>query len=279
MERDRAILCKAAERIRDSLIEAARILPPEVEALIEGTDTEGGKSSAVMEAVRKNLRIARSTGLPMCQDTGVFWCLASVGRDSRVPLADIERAVNEGAAMAASDGFYRRSVVEDPIYSRHNTGTNLPVFIFYELADGCDVEVSFLLKGFGSENCSSVRMLNPTAGEDGVAEAVVDMMKAAGGKPCPPVFLGVGVGGTMDRAAFLSKKAFFRPSEYPELARRILRAVNELGIGPGGLGGNPTALGVSILSEPTHIAGLPVALTVNCWAERRATVIFREGEL
>ena len=120
-----------------------------------------------------------------------------------------------------------------------------------------------------------VRMLNPTAGEDGVVEAVVDMMRAAGGKPCPPVFLGVGIGGTMDRAALLSKKAFFHGKE----SRRMLDAVNALGIGPGGLGGHPTALGVAVLSEPTHIAGLPVALTVNCWAERKATIVFERGEI
>ena len=279
MIQDRGMLQKAAERVSESLINASRKLPAEIEEAILNAEPEGGKSLSVLSAIKENLEIAGRTGLPMCQDTGAFWCLASIGRNSDACIGNIEKVILAGAAEASEKGFFRKSIVSDPVRKRSNTSTNLPAFIFYETTEEDDVELSFLLKGFGSENCSSVRMLNPTAGEDGVVNAVVEMMKAAGGKPCPPVFLGIGIGGTMDRAAFLSKKAFFRSSDDTVLSNRILEAVNELYIGPGGLGGRPTALGVSVLTEPTHIAGLPVAMTVNCWAERKAVVRFRKGEI
>ncbi len=279
MEQDKAILHSAADRIRDALIKAARILPPDAASMINNAIAEGGKAECVLSAIKENLKVASETGLPMCQDTGAFWCMVTVGRDSDASLRDIESVVLEGTMKAAEEGFFRKSIVTDPVRERKNTGNNLPPFIFYELGTGSDVEVSFLLKGFGSENCSQIRMLNPTAGEEGVVQAVREMMEKAGGKPCPPVFLGVGIGGTMDRAAFLSKKAFFRESEDPVLSEKIMDAVNSLGIGPGGLGGMPTVLSVSVAVEPTHIAGLPVALTVNCWAERKAVVRFGKGEI
>ncbi len=278
MEQSRVI--SAVQRIADSLITASRLLPPDAAKALEEAVPEGGKAVSVLEAIRRNLAIARERDIPMCQDTGAFWCLAEIGRESRIPLSLAERVITEGCREAAEKGCYRTSIVSEPVYERKNTGTNLPPFINYELMDGDGLRLSFLMKGFGSENCSSVRMLNPTAGEDGVFRAVMEMLEAAGGKPCPPVFLGVGIGGTMDRAAFLSKKAFFFTDErYNELSARLLRGANELGTGPGGLGGSPTALGVSIAAEPTHIAGLPVALTVNCWAERKAAIEFREEEL
>ena len=209
----------------------------------------------------------------------MFWCLASVGRESRCRLGHLENIIVSACARAAADGYYRKSVVSDPVYSRTNTGTNLPPVIDYETVDGDGVTLRFLLKGFGSENCSSVRMLNPTAGERGVVDAVVEMMEKAGGKPCPPVFLGVGIGGTMDRAAFLSKKAFFFSDGNSALEQKLLARINQLGIGAGGLGGDNTALSVSVLSSPTHIAGLPVALTVNCWADRKCEIRIEEEEL
>ena len=280
MAQDKVICSEAAIRIQDALHKAERLLPPEIEESIEKARICEGSPSGrlVLGAIAENLRISRETGLPMCQDTGMFWCLASVGRDSTVPMRRIEEAVNEGCLRAATEGYLRKSVVEDPVYSRVNTKTNLPVVMSWELVEGSAVTLSFLLKGFGSENCSSVRMLNPTAGEKGVRDAVLEMMRKAGGKPCPPVFLGVGIGGTMDRAALLSKKAFFQEGDR-SLSAAIMQDVNTLGIGPGGLGGSQTCLGVSVLAEATHIAGLPVALTVNCWAERKAVVVFKEGEL
>lgn len=276
----REIYMDAEIRIRDALIRAIRRLSDEAEYLIHKAAKEESHPSGklVLNAIEKNIRISRETGLPLCQDTGMFWCLVSIGRGSNVPLSRIEDAIMKGSEMAASEGFYRKSVVSDPVYSRVNTRTNLPPVIVYESMPGNDVILHFLLKGFGSENCSGVRMLNPTAGENGVVDAVVDIIREAGGKPCPPAFIGVGIGGTMDRAAVLSKKSFFCSSD-KALAARILGKVNELGIGPGGLGGHFTALSVSVLEEPTHIAGLPVAVTVNCWAERKAEIVFKEGEI
>ena len=272
---------KAEDKIKNALIKAIRKLPDDVEHLIiEAADSEESEAGRiVLNAIKENISEAARTGLPLCQDTGMFWCLASIGRGSSVSIGYVDSLIRRACLRAAEDGYYRRSVVSDPIYSRINTGTNLPPVISYEVVDGAGVTLRFLLKGFGSENCSSVRMLNPTAGEDGVVSAVLDMMRKAGGKPCPPVMLGVGVGGTMDRAAFLSKKAFFVSDGNAALEGRILAEVNRLGIGPGGLGGDNTALSVSVLSEPTHIAGLPVAMTVNCWAERKCCLAFKEGEL
>ena len=278
---DKEIYMDAEKAISDALIKAIRRLPDKASELIhEAAVNESHPSGRlVLDAIEKNIRISKETGLPLCQDTGMFWCLASIGRDSRVPLSRVEDAIINGAGKAAVDGFYRKSIVADPVYSRGNTGTNLPPVIVYESIPGSDVILHFLLKGFGSENCSGVRMLNPTAGEDGVIAAVVDIIREAGGKPCPPAFIGVGIGGTMDRAAFLSKKAFFSSEGNHHLESRILSAVNELGIGAGGLGGNHTALAVSVLSSPTHIAGLPVALTVNCWADRKCAIRISEEEL
>ncbi len=271
---------KSAEIIRDELIKASVMLSLDAMEAIESAEAAGGKAETVMKAIRENLRIASSMNMPMCQDTGAFWCLASIGRDAKLSIGDVERVVNEGAHMAAEDGYFRKSIVSDPVFERTNTETNLPVFISYEAVDGSDLTLRFLLKGFGSENCSSVRMLNPTAGEDGVVEAVIDMLKKAGGKPCPPVFLGIGIGGTLDRAALNAKKSFFVSTEdkrYEKLSERIKAEADNLMIGPGGLGGRPTALGVYILEEPTHIAGLPVALSVSCWAERKAEIVFKGG--
>ena len=225
-----------------------------------------------------NISEAARTGLPLCQDTGMFWCLASVGRSSDVPLQRIEDAVIRGCGKAAEEGYYRRSVVEDPVYSRKNTRTNLPPVISYELVDGDAVVLHFLLKGFGSENCSSLRMINPTAGEEGVMDAVEDIVRKAGGKPCPPMFLGIGIGGTMDRAAFLSKKAFFADGDFA-FKDKLLKRLNSLDIGPGGLGGSHTVLDASCVTEPTHIAGLPVAVTINCWADRKCSVVLEKGEI
>lgn len=270
---------KLEKLIEDALVKAARILPDDVEKEIrKAQKSETSPSgSLALNAIVENINIAKETGIPLCQDTGMFWCLAEIGRSARVNLALLESAIIKGAKNASLKGFYRKSVVEDPIYERKNTGTNLPVVINYALVDGENITLNFLLKGFGSENCSQIRMLNPTAGEQGVVDAIEEMMKLAGGKPCPPCFIGIGVGGTMDRAAFLSKKAFFKKGKESELEKGIKARLNALSIGPGGLGGDNTVLSVQLLSEPTHIAGLPVAMTVNCWADRKAQVVILGG--
>ena len=178
----------AEERIVSALINAIRKLPDDVETLIlEAAESEEGRGGALaLDAIVKNIGCAARTGLPLCQDTGMFWCLASIGRGSKVSIGTLEELITSACMRAAEEGYYRKSVVSDPIYSRENTRTNLPPVISYECVDGDGVALSFLLKGFGSENCSSVRMLNPTAGEDGVVSAVLDMM----GIPVPAEMTG-----------------------------------------------------------------------------------------
>ncbi len=268
------------DRIKTSLIDAIVFLSPDVKEKIylshERETAESGK--LVLNAIKENIKIAEEKHIPLCQDTGMFWCFAEIGKDSNCNIAKLESIINEACKEAAIEEFYRKSVVTDPIYKRTNTKTNMPAIINYGLIDGDKIIISFLLKGFGSENCSSVRMLNPTVGEAGVVNAVVDIMEKAGGKPCPPTFIGVGVGGTMDRAALLSKRAFFKKEEETELEKRIRTEINKLGIGAGGLGGINSCLSVQLLSEPTHIAGLPVAVTVNCWADRKVQLVFNKED-
>ncbi len=269
------------EKLLEELKRAVRILPPDVEALIMSAQSreESVLGRMVLDRIAENISAARSGPVPLCQDCGMFHALVRVGRSCPYSMAEIGDEITRACRDAAEAAWYRRSTVSDPVYDRVNTGDNLPVVFNWELVDGASVTADILLKGFGSENCSSVRMLRPTDGEDGVIGAVLDMVRAAGGKPCPPMFLGIGIGGTMDKAAMLSKKALVREAgsrhpdpRYAKLEETILERVNSLGIGPGGLGGCCSALSVAVETCPTHIAGLPVALSVNCWADRKAHV-------
>lgn len=270
------------EEIKDKVIEASRRLNPDVyeklKKAYEREDREEGR--IVLKAILDNIGIASKTGLPLCQDTGMFWVLVSYASSSPYSLNELVDAVKSALEKAAEEGYFRKSIVSEPVFDRLNTKSNLPAVINIELIEGDVSTVDVLLKGFGSENCSAVRMLNPTAGKDGVVSAVLEMVKAAGGKPCPPMFLGIGIGGSLDRAALLSKKALIAKREhdderYDELEEEILEKVNALGIGAGGLGGKNTALEVNIEYEGTHIAGLPVALSVSCWADRKAHIEVR----
>ncbi len=275
---------KIEQLVYERLLIAGVELPEDVHAALRSA-AAGAEDSVILQAILKNLEIAEQTRLPMCQDTGMAVVFLGIGEELSVCLGDIRRAVDRGIARAYTDGSFRKSVVEESVFQRTNTGNNLPAVYHVEIVAGDHLSVDILMKGFGSENCSSLRMLNPTAGEDGVVDAVVSIMRAAGGKPCPPVVLGVGIGGTSDRAAVLSKKALLREvgsthrdSRYAALEQRILEAVQALGIGPGGFGGEPTALGVMIEQEATHIAGLPVAVSINCWADRKVHIeLDREG--
>ena len=282
-----------AERIRDALMHAVVELDEDVLGRIEwarrvkrswGRGRWRTASLAVLDAILENLRIAKEKRLPMCQDTGLFLVFVDVGRRVR-PLSTIEEAIHSGCLRAVEQAYYRRSVVSEPVFERKNTTNNMPPAIYYNLVDGSDVTIQILLKGFGSENCCSVRMLNPTGGPEAVIKAVGEIVTLAGGKPCPPIFIGVGLGGTMDRAAYLSKRALLRDvrighrdPQYRKLEEDILSHVQSLGIGSGGLGGVITALSVAIEAEPTHIAGMPLAVSINCWADRKAKVVYKEGE-
>lgn len=276
----RAYIMKRLEQeIVKKVIESSRYLPPDIKGkLEEAYERESGKEAKiVLKAILDNIEIAGKTGLPLCQDTGLFWVLISYAENSPYPLSELVKSVESALERAAKEGYFRKSIVSEPVFDRMNTNTNMPAVINIELIKGDVSSIDVLLKGFGSENCSAVRMLNPTAGKDGVVEAVVDMVREAGGKPCPPMFLGIGIGGSLDRAAFLSKKALIRKSvhldeRYDDLEEEILEKVNDLNIGAGGLGGSNTALEVNIEYEGTHIAGLPVALSVSCWADRKAHI-------
>ncbi|MGE4453163.1 MAG: fumarate hydratase [Sphaerochaeta sp.] len=282
---------KLSKKISDALCTAVRELSPEVLKKIQDarmaescgdTSTQGNQASlAVLDAILENLKLAKEHSLPMCQDTGMFLVFADVGRTCPLSLAEIEKEILLGCTNAVNDASFRRSIVEEPVFERNNTQTNLPPVIWWNLVEGDGLKIQILLKGFGSENCSSVRMLNPTGGEDAVIEAVADIVRLAGGKPCPPIFVGVGLGGSMDRAAYLSKRALLRDvsishpdARYADLEGKILTRIQQLDIGSGGLGGRITALQVAIEHESTHIAGLPLAVSINCWADRKATIVW-----
>ena len=204
--------------------------------------------------------------------------LAKLGKGENV-TTDVQEAVNEGVRQGYREGYLRKSVVRDPL-DRVNTGDNTPAFIYYELVPGDKVEITVAPKGFGSENMSRIKMLRPSDGVDGVKEFVVQAVDEAGPNPCPPIVVGVGIGGTFDKAALLAKKALLRPVDVPngnpfyaELEKELLEKINALGIGPQGLGGRTTALAVNIETMPTHIAGLPVAVNINCHVTRHQTEV------
>lgn len=278
---------KLAERIRDALMHAVVELDEDVLDSIKRAygQEEREPAKAVLDAILKNLELAKETGLPMCQDTGLLLVFADVGRTCPLSLGSIEASIMEGCETAVQQAYFRRSIVAEPVFDRTNTQNNLPPAIWWNLVEGSGLTLRILLKGFGSENCSSVRMLNPTGGKEAVVEAVRQIVQKAGGKPCPPIFVGVGLGGTMDRAAYLSKRALLRDvrlansdARYAALEQEILASIQTLGIGSGGLGGTITALHVAIEQESTHIAGLPLAVSINCWADRKASITWKEGE-
>lgn len=230
----------------------------------------------VLTTLIENARIAREERSPMCQDTGMTVVFIRMGQNVQVDGGFIEDAVNEGVRRGYTKGYLRKSVVDDPFH-RVNTGDNTPAVIHYELTPGDDFHITISPKGFGSENKSALKMLTPSEGVEGVKQFVIDTVSAAGGNPCPPIIVGVGVGGTMERAAYLSKKALLRPvgttNDNPDLVAleaELLEAINKLGIGPAGFGGTTTALAVHILTNATHIAGLPVSVNIGCHATRHA---------
>lgn len=235
----------------------------------------------VLSTLIDNAQIAREESSPMCQDTGMTVVFVKMSQNIQIEGGFIEDAINQGVRQGYEKGYLRKSVVEDP-FNRVNTKDNTPAIIYYELVPDDDVfHITVSPKGFGSENKSALKMLTPSEGVEGVKKFVIDTIIEAGGNPCPPIIVGVGVGGTMERAAFLSKRALLVPldvvNEDPYLSNledELLEEINKLGIGPAGFGGTTTALGVNILTNATHIAGLPVSVNIGCHATRHA-----EGEL
>ena len=230
----------------------------------------------MLEVLTENLDAAADCGLPVCQDTGAACVFAEVGQDVHIE-GDFRAAVEEGVRRGYEEGALRKSIVGDPL-RRVNTGDNTPAFLTVKLVPGDRLRITVLPKGFGSENMSRLAMLKPSDGVEGVKRFVTDTVKAAGSNPCPPIVLGVGIGGTFDKVAALAKEALMKPLDCPNpdpyyaaLERELLELVNETGIGPQGFGGKTTALGVSVLAMPTHVAGLPVAVNVSCHVTRRAS--------
>lgn len=226
-----------------------------------------------------NISVAEEGVFPLCQDTGMACVFVEAGQDVHFTGGSLEEAINEGVRRGYGDGFLRKSVVADPL-RRTNTGDNTPAHIHYEIVPGDKVKITFAPKGFGSENMSQVKMLPPSAGAEGVKDFVVKVCEEAGANPCPPIVVGVGIGGTFDKAALMAKEALRLPldgenpdSFYGEMEKELLERINGLGIGPQGFGGETTALAVKIKTAPTHIAGLPVAVNINCHVARHAEVI------
>ncbi len=268
------------EAIRSLFLRACREVGPDVLACLRRAH-EREESPFGREALRQileNDRIAAERGMPLCQDTGMAVVFLDVGQDVHFTGGDVGEAIDRGVYRAYRDGCFRASVL-DPI-TRENTRDNTPAVVHTRIVPGDRVTLTAAPKGFGSENMSRLFMLTPSQGVQGVMEAVVETVRLAGGNPCPPVVVGVGVGGTAERAMELAKRSLLRdcgePSQDEALARmerELLRRINALGIGPQGLGGRVTALAVHILKEPTHIAGLPVAVNMQCHAARHASAV------
>ena len=232
----------------------------------------------ILERIVENFEISDEQNQPVCQDTGVACVFLKVGQDVHIN-GDITEAVNEGVRQGYGEGYLRKSVVRDPL-NRVNTGDNTPAMIYFELVPGDKVEITVAPKGFGSENMSKIAMLRPSDGIEGVKDFVCKVVEEAGPNPCPPIVVGVGIGGTFDKAAYLSKCALLRPVDqrnedpfYKDLEEELLERINALGIGPQGFGGKTTALAVNIETFPTHIAGLPVAVNINCHVTRHKTEV------
>ena len=264
------------ETVKEMCIEANHVLSPDMKAALlkakENEESALGKE--ILTKLEENLAIAKEDMIPICQDTGMAVFFVEVGQDVHLVGGNLEDAINEGVHNGYVDGFLRKSVVSDPI-ERVNTKDNTPAVIHYSIVPGDKVKLTIAPKGFGSENMSRVFMLKPAEGIEGVKNAILTAVKDAGPNACPPMVVGVGIGGTFEKCALLSKKALTRPvgehSEIPyvkELEEEMLAKINETGIGPAGLGGRTTALAVNILTYPTHIAGLPVAVNICCHVNR-----------
>ena len=269
----------SAERITEVIkklcIEANCRLPEDVKSCIENSLKAETFETAkgILNKIVENYIIAENELKPICQDTGAACVFVNVGQEVHIN-GNLTEAINEGVRQGYRDGFLRKSIVSDPL-ERINTKDNTPAMIYYDITDGDKIEITLAPKGFGSENMSRIKMLKPSDGVQGVIDFVVESVELAGSNPCPPIVVGVGIGGTFDKCAFLAKKALLRNANsvnplpyYAKLEEILLTKINALGIGPQGFGGKTTALAVNIETMPTHIAGLPVAVNINCHVTR-----------
>ena len=266
------------ETLSEMCIEANHYLTPDMEKALDNAEKSeiSPLGKQVLGQLKENLRIAGSDTIPICQDTGMAVVFAEVGQDVHITGGTLTDAINEGVRKGYTEGFLRKSVVGDPL-ERVNTGDNTPAVIHYDIVPGDGLKLTLAPKGFGSENMSRIFMLKPAEGIEGIKNAVLTAVNDAGPNACPPMVVGVGIGGTFEKAALLSKKALLRPagehSDIPyvkELEEELLTRINKSGIGPGGLGGRITAMAVNVLTYPTHIAGLPVAVNICCHVNRHS---------
>ena len=276
-ELDAALVTEAVARLS---VEANLALPEDVRrALSRAAEAEPyAPARDLLDRLCENYQVAEREGIPICQDTGAACVFLRIGQDLHIK-GDLREAVNEGVRRGYREGNLRKSMVKDPL-CRENTGDNTPAILYTELVPGDRLEITVAPKGFGSENMSAIRMLRPSDGAEGVKQFVLDTVRAAGPNPCPPIVLGVGIGGTFDKAAYLAKHALLRElgtqnddPYYRAMEEELLAAINSLGTGPQGFGGKTTALGVHIEVMPTHIAGLPVAVNVSCHVTRHKTEV------
>jgi fumarate hydratase subunit alpha len=240
---------------------------------------KNARAARILKSIIENARLAKAKSLAICQDTGMITVFLEIGREAAITGGSLRDAVDDGVREAYRKGCLRKSVVDDPLL-RRNTGDNTPAIIHTDIVEGDRISVAVSPKGFGSENRSRIKMFAPNATADEIKEFVLGVVKEAGPDACPPLVLGIGIGGTFDKAAYLSKKALLRPIDkgnpgkhIRSLEREILKEINSTGIGPMGLGGSTTALGVNILEHPTHIAGFPVAVNVSCHATRSCEAV------
>ena len=266
------------DNIKEMCIEANHFLTDDMKNVFENAvkNEESALGKQVLGQLEENLKVAGEDMIPICQDTGMAVVFINVGQDVHLTGGDITDAINEGVRRGYVDGYLRKSVVKDPIY-RENTKDNTPAVIHFNIVPGDKVDITVAPKGFGSENMSRVFMLKPADGIEGVKEAILTAVKDAGPNACPPMVVGVGIGGTFEKCAYLAKKALTRdlneesPVEYVrDLEKEMLEKINKLGIGPGGLGGTQTALAINIETYPTQIAGLPVAVNICCHVNRHS---------
>ncbi|MBQ2667372.1 MAG: fumarate hydratase [Clostridia bacterium] len=262
-------------------IEANNHLPEDVKCAIRRCREreDGAIACGVLDDIIENFEIADREDVPICQDTGMACVFLEIGQDVHIVGGSLTDAVDEGVRRGYENGYLRKSVVRDPV-RRGNTGDNTPAMLYTEIVPGDRIKITVGPKGFGSENMSQIRMFKPSAGLQGIKEFILEAVETAGPNPCPPIVIGVGIGGTFDKAALLAKKALMRPLDsenpdpfYADLEKEMLEKVNRLGIGPQGFGGRTTAIGLNIETLPTHIAGMPCAVNINCHVTRHKTEV------
>ncbi len=269
------------QEIKRMCIETNSILPQDIVNRIEEAIEEETFPNAVdtLNILKKNAELAKEHMNPICQDTGMACIFVEIGQDVHV-VGNLNDAINEGVRQGYQEGYLRKSIVKDPVLHRVNTNDNTPATIHYEIVEGDQIKLTVAPKGFGSENMSRIKMMKPSDGIEGVKQFILDTVEEAGPNPCPPIVIGVGIGGSFDSVALLAKKAMLKDaneynkdSEYAAIEKEMLDKVNNLGIGPAGFGGKTTALSLHIETKPTHIAGMPVAVAICCHVARHQEVI------